>query len=207
MNAPLPSTWVDARAPALRTPPAHAVWIRRGRRWTRRLRERLGTLGQIGVALLLAAAALVAYAPQLARQTEALHAQAQRTRGQLDDVRQRLAQRPSSPPQAAQLRAWFPTIDRATADVRVLFAAARKNRIDLGKGEYTLVRAEDASGLQRFEVVLPVKERYGAIKGFVADVLNEIPHASLAELRIERGAASVDVLDARVHFTLFYRES
>jgi hypothetical protein len=206
MNAPLPSIFADSRAPALRAPPARAAWVRRGLRWTRRLRERLGTLGHIGVALLLSAAALVAYVPKLARQTEALHEQAQRTRAQLDDVRKRLAQRPNSPSQAAQLRAWFPTIDRATADLRVLFAAAGRNRVGLGKGEYTLVRAEDANGLQRFEVVLPVKERYGAIKGFVADVMNDIPHASLAELRIERGAANVDVLDARVHFTLFYRE-
>jgi hypothetical protein len=36
-------------------------------------------------------------------------------------------------------------------------------------------------------------------------VLAELPHASLAELRLERPAANDTVLDARLHFTLVYK--
>jgi len=88
-----------------------------------------------------------------------------------------------------------------------MFDTAQKHRIELTKGEYALAHAADSSRLQRFEVVLPIKERYATIKVFVAEVLKAVPHASLAELRIERSAVNVEELDARVHFTLFYRAS
>lgn len=185
---------------------ARLTWERRGRRWTRQLLERFGTIGLIGIGLLIVAVALAVYAPQLSQEAQVLRGEAERTRGRLDDVRRDLAQRPGSAQRAAQLRDSFPTVDHATADLRLIFDTAQKNRIGLAKGDYALAQAADASQLRRFEVTLPIKERYITLKSFVADVLNAVPHASLAELRIERSAASVDQLDARVHFTLFYRE-
>jgi len=185
---------------------ARLTWERRGRRWTRQLHERFGTFGLIGIGLLLLALGLAVYAPQLAGEAEVLRGQADRTRGRLDDVRRELAQRPGSAQRTAQLRESFPTVDQVTADLRVIFDAAQKSRIELVRGEYALAQTEDAIRLRRFDVTLPLKERYVSIKSFVAGVLNAVPHASLAELRIERSAANVDQLDARVHFTLFYRE-
>lgn len=186
---------------------ARLEWSKRGRRLGRRLHERLGIVGLSGIGLLLLAAALSAYAPPLARKAQELQSAAEHTRGLLEQTRQRLAKQPGSSQQATELREWFPTIDRASADLRVMFDAAQRHRIELAKGEYALANSVDASRLRRFEVVLPVKERYVTIKAFVAEVLKTVPHASLADLRIERSAANVEVLDARVHFTLFYRAS
>ena len=56
------------------------------------------------------------------------------------------------------------------------------------------------------EVVLPIKDRYVTIKALVADLLNELPHASLSELKMERSGASVNVLEARIRLNLHYRE-
>jgi hypothetical protein len=183
-----------------------ARWDKRLRRWPRRLRERVGVPGLIGLALLGAGAALAAYAPRVTGEAEALHAAAERARSRLGEVQRQAVRQPAPAQQAAELRAWFPPVQRATADLRVLFDTARKNRIELAHGEYALVPAADASRLQRYEIVLPVRQRYVTIKGFVAELLNAVPHASLAELRIERSAANVEQLDARVHLTLFYRE-
>ena len=171
------------------------------------LLERFGTFGLIGIGLLLLALGLAVYAPQLAREAEDLRGQTDRTRGRLDEVRRR----PGAPAGfsaagTAQLRESFPTVDHATADLRVIFDTAQKNRLELAKGEYALAQTEDASRLRRLEVTFPLKERYVTIKSFIAEVLNAVPHASLAELRIERSAANVEQIDARVHFTLFYRE-
>jgi hypothetical protein len=184
---------------------ARRDWIGHGRRIGRRLNEQLGLVGWTGIGLLMLAAVLGLYAPPLARQAQDLHASAERTRGMLEEARQQLAHQPVSSRQAAQLRAWFPTIDRANADLRLVFDAAQRTHIELAKGDYALANVADASRLQRFEVVLPVKDRYVTIKTFVAEVLKALPHASLAELRIERGAANVETLDARLRFTLFYR--
>lgn len=185
---------------------ARQEWEKRLRRWTRQLRERFGTFGLVGIGLLLLALGLGVYAPQLTREAEDLRGQIDNTRGRLDDARRELAQRPGSAQRAAQLRESFPLVDHATADLRVIFDTAQKNRVELVKGEYALSQAEDAIRLRRLEVTFPLKERYVTIKSFVAGVLNAVPHASLAELRLERSAANVDQIDARVHFTLFYRE-
>jgi hypothetical protein len=182
-------------------------WQRRIRRLGRRLDERLGVVGLIGVGLLLLAAVLGLYAPPLERQAQDLHASADRTRELLEEAQRRLGRQPELSQQAAHLREWIPTIDSASADLRVMFEAARKSHVELTKGEYALDKADDQSRLRRFDVVLPVRERYVTIKAFVAEVLNAIPHASLAEMRIERTAANVDVLEARIRFTLFYRAS
>ena len=185
---------------------ARLAWEKRGRRWMRRLLERFGTFGLIGIGLLLLALVLGVVTPQLARDADELREQVDRTRGRLDDARRELAQRPGSALRTAQLRESFPTVDQATADLRVIFDTAHTNRIDLVKGEYSLDQAESAIRLRRLEITFPLKERYVTIKSFIAGVLNAVPHASLAELRLERSAASVDQIDARVHFTLFYRE-
>lgn len=186
---------------------ARTDWVRSGGRLARRLHERFGVVGLAGLGLLFLAAVLAAYAPPLARQADDLRASAERTRELLEEARQQLVRHPGSMQQVAQLRDWFPTIDKANSDLRLVFDAAQKNHVELLKGEYALANTTDASRLQRYEVVLPIRERYPTIKAFVADVLKELPHASLAELRIERGTANVEVLDARVRFTLFYRTS
>jgi hypothetical protein len=85
----------------------------------------------------------------------------------------------------------------------VIFRLARDQRVPLPHGDYIAVRRSEAR-LTTWDVVLPVRTNYGSIRAFVASVLNELPHASLAELRMER--AGGDQLDARVHLTLHYRE-
>jgi hypothetical protein len=93
-----------------------------------------------------------------------------------------------------------------TRDLRTVFAAAGRHRVDLPKGDYTLSHAEDGSGVARLEVVLPIKDRYATVKALVADLLTELPHASLSELKLERAAANTELLEARVRLTLYYRE-
>jgi hypothetical protein len=185
---------------------ARQTWERRGRRWTRQLVERFGAFGLIGIGLLLLAIGLGVVTPQLARDADELREQVDRTRGRMDEARRELAQRPGSAQRTAQLRESFPTVDQATADLRVIFDTAHTNRVELVKGEYSLAQTEDAIRLRRLEVTFPLKERYVTVKSFIAGVLNAVPHASLGELRLERSAANVDQIDARVHFTLFYRE-
>jgi hypothetical protein len=182
------------------------AWTTALRRPLRRLAARLGAYGAVGAALLVTAIGLGVYTPQLAHQARQLRADGEHLSERLDELRTRRAQQPDPAQRVAQLRERFPMLEQATADLRVVFDRARSHRIDLPKGEYTLVPGAEGSRLRRFEVVLPVNERYVVIKAFVADVLSALPHAGISDLRIERGAASVERLDARVHLTLFYRE-
>jgi hypothetical protein len=165
--------------------------------------ERIGVVGLVGSALVALGLVLALYAIPLARDADDLHATGEETRGRLDAARERDLAR-LAPQHAVQLQQWLPTVDHVNADVSLIFDAAKKTGVPIPKGEYAL-SAADGSPLRRFEIVLPVKERYGTVKAFVAEVLNTLPHASLAELRVERSAVNVDVLDARIRFTLFYR--
>lgn len=182
-------------------------WRSKVRRAGRRFSENLGLAGLVGAGLLVLAAVLALCAPPLERQAEELRASADQVREQLAEARRRLALRSDASHQTLEVRDRIPAMARASEDVRLVFAAAKKSNIQLSKGEYSLANADDEGRLQRFEIILPVRERYTTIKSFVAEVLRSVPNASLAELRIERIAANVDVLDARIRFRLFYKAS
>jgi hypothetical protein len=178
--------------------------IRQAARFWRVWRFKLGPVGLSGVLLLVLAATAIVYVPRLKSDVEDLQSEVETLRTQLISAQR--TPRPAGAVQADTLRALLPTLDTATRDLRTVFAAASRHRIDLPRGDYTLSRAEDGTGVARLEVVLPIKDRYLTIKAVVAELLNELPHASLSELRMERAAASANVLEARVRLTFYYRE-
>ena len=176
-------------------------------RLARWIRFRLGLAGIAGVALLVAAAVAMALATRTHHETAWLSAAA-------EQARERLAKFGAAHPaeehtpaeQLARFQQWFPPASQSTADLRVIFTAAQSAHVDLARGEYQVRPVDGSGGLERFDVILPVKEHYAPVKAFVADVLNKLPHASLDELRVERPGSAADQLESRVHFTLFYRE-
>ncbi|MDH5331633.1 MAG: hypothetical protein OEW27_16955, partial [Aquincola sp.] len=85
-----------------------------------------------------------------------------------------------------------------------VFAAARRYNVNLPKGEYVL-KAEPNTPLVSFTATFPVRNEYGAIKAFTADVLTTLPHVSMDDLRLARNDAGTGVLDAVIRFTFVYR--
>jgi hypothetical protein len=168
------------------------------RRLARRVHMRLGATGLMGAALLAVASMALVYAARAQRESEW-------TRARVAQIDLRRAEQASPAERLAKFQNWFPNVDTTTADLRKIFKAADASHVALAKGEYSLTPIEGSGGLQRFDVILPVKEHYGPVKNFVADVLNALPHASLVELHVERPGAGADQVDSRVHFTLFYR--
>lgn len=163
---------------------------------------RVGLAGFIGAALLAAAATTAWLAPRMHDETRDLQAQIEAARRRMADP---VAARPlDAAGQAAQFRAWFPRSSQSDEDLRALFRLAADHRISLLRGEYAAAVRRDAQ-LASYDVVLPVRAAYPDVRGFIAAALNALPHASLAELRLERGASTADIVDARVHLTLYYR--
>jgi hypothetical protein len=129
------------------------------------------------------------------------------------DARHQLAVQPPRPvvedvgpkERLRQFQAWFPSGSTASADLRKIYQAAAKHHVSLNKGEYSMSNLEGSGGLEKYDVIFPVKNGYADLKGFIAQVLNTLPHAALTEMRAERPASMVNELDARVHFTLYYR--
>ncbi len=183
------------------------VALNAGRRIAQRIHLRLGANGLLGIGL-VALAGIGLFGAQRAHQESAqFQAQAEQARGRVLQFNALPTETLGPGERLARFQNWFPTADTTTADLRKIFRAAQASHLALEKGEYTMTPVDGAVGLEKFDVIFPVKEHYSAVKGFVALVLNQLPHASLAELRVERPAAATDQIDTRVHFTLYYRNS
>jgi hypothetical protein len=165
-------------------------------------RALLGPIGLAAMLLLAGAGAAIWWAPRVVDDTTLLRAQ---TAAESTRARARLLDIPPDPAaQMAQFREWFPQGTRNVEDLRTIFRVAKRQQVQLLRGDYVAGRQPETR-LATYDVVLPVRANYAAIRGFVASVLNDLPHASLVDLRMER--ASGELLDARVHLTLFYREN
>jgi len=181
------------------------VSINAGRRLAHRIHLRLGANGLAGVALALAAVVAFVYAQRAQDETVQIQAQTEQVRSRVVEDSAMHVDNVAPSERLTRFQNWFPTSDTSSADLRKIFKAAQISRLSLQRGEYNMTTIDGSGGLQKFDVIFPVKEHYGAVKSFVALVLNDLPHASLAELRVERPAAATDELDTRVHFTLYYR--
>ncbi|MBN3787832.1 hypothetical protein [Burkholderia sp. Ac-20353] len=100
----------------------------------------------------------------------------------------------------------FPRFSQSADDIASIFAQARDSHLTLGSAEYQ-VTTDSGARYARYQVLLPVKDQYGAIRHFLASVLNNVPNAALQEIHVERPAVGSDILDARVRFELIYRSA
>ncbi|MFP4890271.1 hypothetical protein [Paraburkholderia sp. EG304] len=174
--------------------------------WRFELRRTLGLPGLLG-ALLLGAAAVVAVAAmrvdanvdshelrdseRLAHPARARHAGAERA-AVVDAV------------SLHALPELFPGFAQSADDIATILAQAHDSNLTLGSAEY-LVTNDSSAHFVRYQMLLPVKDQYGAIRRFLASVLNNVPNAALREIHVERPAVDGNVLDARVRFELVYR--
>jgi len=180
---------------------ALTLWRRQTALRVLRTRTLLGSTGAIALLLLGAAGLAAWWAPHVAEDANLLHAQAGVESAR---ARSRLLDLPPDPAtQISRFRDWFPQPSRNVDDLRVLFRLAQREQVRLLRGDYVAGRQAETR-LVTYDVVLPVRANYGPIRAFVAAALNELPHASLVDLRMER--ATGELLDARIHLTLFYRE-
>ena len=72
----------------------------------------------------------------------------------------------------------------------------------LQSGEYKLDRNPD-SRLARYQITLPVTGSYAQLRGFVGQVLADVPAAALEEITLRRESVSSPRLEARIRLTLY----
>jgi hypothetical protein len=90
----------------------------------------------------------------------------------------------------------------AEQQIKTLFAIAGKTGLSLSLADYKF--AGDRNGrYQTYQIVLPVKGSYSAIRQFCEQTLLAIPFASLDEMNFKRDAIVNRTLEAKLHFTLY----
>jgi len=86
--------------------------------------------------------------------------------------------------------------------LKTLFVLAEKSGLLLAQADYQL--AEDKNGRYRtYQVLLPVKGTYSAIRQFCEQVLLAIPFAALDEMNFKRDAIGNGTLEARLRITIY----
>jgi hypothetical protein len=151
--------------------------------WRRAVR-RVGYPGLLALALLLPAAVIALWIPQASRRADDLRTALVAQADAIARHGQPVQRPPSSGEQAAQFVAGFPALAQSSTDLGEVFAS---------------------TSLITYSVTFPVRNEYAALKGFTADVLEALPHASMDELRLSRTDAGTGVLDGVVRFTFIYR--
>lgn len=169
--------------------------------------RRLGHTGIAATVLLAAGVVLLAAVPHLQSRTLALQdAQAV----QADDLaRKNEAVSVREVPLGEQIDGFvaaFPLLPQHVDDMRAVFAAAQGQKLKLLRGEYQF-RNDANAPLVTVTASFPVTADYGTIKAFTAEVLKNVPHASLDELRMTRDNAGSKTLESWIRFSFLYRKS
>jgi hypothetical protein len=169
------------------------------------LRKHFGTAGMIGIALLVLTAACVwIFKPQVDARVLQLAAQLQVEKSDTSKDSQRQLAAPSTVLQLRKFFEWLPPVSTNSADIQTLFSLAKDVKIDLAKADYQVVSDPNAR-LIRYQIILPVKERYPTIRKFSSSVLAKLPHVALDEFVVTRPLAASNVIEAQLQLTLFYR--
>ncbi|WP_425219725.1 hypothetical protein [Ralstonia solanacearum] len=168
------------------------------------LRRAFGWTGLAGAVLLAVAGAAWLTTPAIEASTRELHVKAQSARAASAQAAAHDARVISDSRLLSTLPDRFPHFSQSSDDVAAILAEARAANLTLGSAQYQ-VGSDRTGAYTTYQVLLPVKDRYVAIRRFVALVLNSLPNAALQEIHVERPAVSGDVLDARIRFDLIYQ--
>jgi Tfp pilus assembly protein PilO len=164
---------------------------------------RLGWPGAVGLVLLVAA---VGYAT-------ATLLPAQRDLASLRDraaraERQAAARSAPVPPplSAADRRREFfaalPAQDEVTQVIERIYVAAAAEHLSLLHGEYTGADLP-ATGLVRYQIVLPLQGSYGQVRRFAAAAAAAVPGLVLDDLSLQRQHVGEAQVEARAQLSLF----
>lgn len=85
-----------------------------------------------------------------------------------------------------------------------IYQAAHSEQLQLKQGnyKYTIDKTEK---IGTYQIILPVKGSYVAIRKFIAKALNTVPSAALDEVSFKRSTVGDTELDAKIMFTVFMR--
>ena len=79
----------------------------------------------------------------------------------------------------------FPPADSSARWLETIEAAATRHGIELVSGQYRLER-RPGERLARYQMMLPVSGSYAQIRGFMAQVLHDVPAAAIDDVQLRR---------------------
>ncbi len=108
--------------------------------------------------------------------------------------------------QLAEFSQRFPNERAITSTFARLHRMALHHGLQLQHAEFRL-SGDAGDPISRYSMVLPVEGDYRSLRGFVDEVLRDLPSVALDELTLRRDDAKAQVLEARLRLVLFVSRS
>ena len=105
---------------------------------------------------------------------------------------------------AANLLAALPARDALEGIVAAIHQAAAAQGLATGSGEYRS-RKEAGGEVLRYEIALPLKGAYTALRAWLADLAAQQPALAIDELSLHRSTAEAGQVEGRLRLLLFLR--
>ncbi len=105
---------------------------------------------------------------------------------------------------AANLLAALPARDALEGIVAAIHQAAAAQGLATGSGEYRS-RKEAGGEVLRYEIALPLKGAYTALRAWLADLAAQQPALAIDELSLHRSTAEAGQVEGRLRLSLFLR--
>lgn len=168
----------------------------------------MGWPGVVALALLAANLAFYFSAVIPARkQVEQLRDSAEFAKAKNQRIARNQSVAPVTPDtQLQQFNAFFPPTAQAPKWIAAVYEAARGEKLVLERGDYKGLR-DVGTPLVRYQITLPVKGTYPQIRRFVAEILEEVPPASIDDISVKREKIGADVVEARIKISVYMRDS
>lgn len=105
--------------------------------------------------------------------------------------------------QLRQFREFFLKAGDPNDQLRRLEAIARKRGLALERADYRLNKAAADKGLDRYQVVVPLRGAYPQVRDFMMTALSELPTMALDQVQLQRKDIADTTVDAQVTLTFF----
>lgn len=102
--------------------------------------------------------------------------------------------------QLATFYATFERADKLTGSLGKLHALGRAKGLELKRAEYRLSSPTEGR-LDRYQVVMPLRGSYKALRAFIAAALRELPTMTLDQVQFQRQEVGEAMVDAQLTLT------
>jgi len=183
--------------------------------YLRKLAKALGLWG--GVAFIAITAVSVFYSTKMAEIKQQLVQANEDTERKLTRKTEQDAALPIEATQAdhslktlRDFYALFPTDVSLPDTLSSIDRIAKKHQLALNAGDYKLSKVKASNPkysplLVQYEVALPIIGSYRNIRGFIADVLTQLPSVAIADIQMHRDSTLVPLLEVKLLMVLFVR--
>lgn len=109
--------------------------------------------------------------------------------------------------QLRQFKTFFAKAEPPTEQLRRLDKLARRQGLALESANYRLEKATRVDGLDRYQVILPLRGPYPRVRDFMMAALRDLPTMAIDQVQLQRETIADTAVEAQVTLTFFVSRS